>query len=115
MPEQHLIIDKRLILMILKQILDHIKYFVTQTHSDKKYNEKMHKILQKLKDKAQKLEVELENEKNEKKCKNINQMLKVIYKQQQKGEKLIQEKERSSHSSRYVNHRIKPKLSPPIV
>lgn len=105
--------------MILKQTLDYLKYFVIQADSDKKYIEKMNKILRKLKDKAQKLEVVLENEKNEKKHKNIALMLKVIYKQQQKGEKLIKERERererASHSPRIQKKIIKPKLSPSIL
>jgi len=101
--------------MILKQTLDYLKYFLIQADSDKKYIEKMNKILRKLKDKAQKLEVVLENEKNEKKHKNIDLMLKVIYKQQQKGEKLIKERERGSHSPRIQKQIIKPNLSPPIL
>ena len=100
--------------MIFEKTLNYLKEFIKKADPDKKYNDKMEKILSRLKDKAQKLEVQLENEKIESKRKNINLMLKVIYKQQEKGEKIIQERERDSHSSRKHMLSIKPKLYPPI-
>ncbi|MCK5648759.1 MAG: hypothetical protein KAI22_07750 [Gammaproteobacteria bacterium] len=100
--------------MIHKKILNYLIEFFKKTDPNKKYNDKMKKILSKLNDRALKLEVQLENENNEEKRKNIYIMLKVIYKQQAKGEKLMQERERSSHSSRKDKIVIKPALCPPI-
>lgn len=93
----------------------YLKRSVTQTDSDKKYIEKMKLILSNLKNKEKNLKVELKNEDNEKKRKNISLMLKVIHKQQKKGEKLMQEREKSSHSPNKYKPIIKYQLSPPIV
>lgn len=101
--------------MILEKTLNHLKEAFKETDPNKKYNDNMNKILSKLQDKAAKLEAQLENEKNEKNRKNINLMLKVISKQQARGEKLMQERARDSHSS--VKHEliVRPELSPRIL
>lgn len=101
--------------MILEKTLKHLKEAFKETDPNKKYNDNMNKILSKLKDKAAKLEVQLENEKNEKNRKNINLMLKVIAKQQKRGEKLMQEKARDSRSSETRRLIVKPELSPRIL
>ena len=52
----------------------------------------MSKILHKLEHKETKLKAELSKETNERKRKNINIMLKVIAKQQEKGKKLLKKR-----------------------
>ena len=101
--------------MIFEKTLKHLKEAFKETDPNKKYNDNMNKILSKLKDKTAKLEAQLENEKNEKNRKNINLMLKVISKQQKRGEKLMQERARDSHSSGKHRLIIKPELSPRIL
>lgn len=101
--------------MIFEKILNYLKQFLEEADPDKAYIEKMSKILSKLKDKAQKLEAQLKNEKIERKRKDLNLMLKVIYKQQEKGKRLIQERERICHSPRKDKIVIKPMLSPPAI
>ena len=101
--------------MTFENKLDHIKEFFKEKNPNEKYNNNMKRILSKLKDKSLKLEVQLENEKDETKCKNISLMLKVISKQQKKGEKLIQERGKYSYSFRKQNIIAKPELSPRIL
>ena len=101
--------------MIFEKILNFLTEFFIKSDPDKKFIDNMRKILSKLKHKAQKLEVQLENEKNKGKRRNINIMLKVIYKKQVKGKKILHEMEKSSHPSRKHTIIIKPNLSPPIL
>jgi len=101
--------------MISEKILHHLKEAFKETDPNKKYNDNMNKILSKLQDKAAKLEVQLENENNKEKRKNINLMLKVIAKQQRRGEKLMRERARDSHSSGKHELIVKPELSPRIL
>ncbi len=101
--------------MTFENKLDHIKEFFKEKNPNKKFNDNMRKILSKLKDKTLKLEVQLENEKDEIKRKNISLMLKVISKQQKKGEKLIQEREKYSYSFKKQNLIAKPELSPRVL
>lgn len=97
--------------MILNKTLNYLKEFVTND-PDNKVIDDMNIILSKLKSKAQVLEAQLENEKNMTKLKGIQLKLKVIYKQQEKGKRFIQERERDSHSPQRDKFIIKPKLSP---
>ena len=101
--------------MTFENKLDHIKEFFKEKDPNEKYNDNMKRILSKLKEKSLTLEVQLENEKDEGKRKNISLMLKVISKQQKKGEKLIREREKHSHSFRKQNLIVKPELSPRIL
>lgn len=100
--------------MIFEKVLNHLKPLFLKADPNKKYNDNMKKILLKLKNKVAKLEAELKIEKNERKRKEINLMLKVIYKQQNKGQRLIQERESQSASSIKHNVISKPQFSPPI-
>ena len=101
--------------MILEKTLDYLKGLFTEEYPNKKYNDSMKKLLSKLNDQKLKLEVQLENEINEEKRKDIELRLKIISKHKKKGVKLMQERETYSPSSR--NHKviIKPELSPPIL
>ena len=101
--------------MIFEKILNDLKVLFIKEDSNKKYIGEMNKVLAMLKDKESQLKVQLENEKNEKKRRNINLMLKVISKHQKKGEKLIQEKVRSSQSPEKHSIINKPELSPRIL
>jgi hypothetical protein len=66
---------------------------------DKKFINDMNNVLSKLDDKAEILKIRLQKENDERKRKDILLLLKVNYKQHKKGEKLIQEKYMSSHST----------------
>ncbi|MCW8931660.1 MAG: hypothetical protein OQL19_15690 [Gammaproteobacteria bacterium] len=101
--------------MKLKKILNDIKAFFTKKDPDKKYIELMEKTLHKLREKAQKLEVQLKNEKNLALCKDINLTLMVIYKQQKKCIKLIDD--RKNNSSLQKKHKVntRTELSPPLL
>ena len=101
--------------MILEKILNFLNDFFKKEEPNKKFNDSMKKILSKLNDKALMLEVQLKNEKDERKRKDIKLMLKVISKKKKKGEKLMQEREMYSCSSR--RHKIinRPQLSPRIL
>ena len=100
--------------MILEKMLSFTKELFTETYPNQKYNKNMKKILNRLKDKSLKLEAQLENEKDESKRKEINLMLKIISKQQQKGVRLMQQK--ASCDNLHHTHKImiKPVLSPKI-
>jgi hypothetical protein len=100
--------------MTYDKVLNLLKVLFLEPDPNKQFNDNMEKLLLKLKDKATKLEAELITEKNEKKRKEINQMLKVIYKQNNKGQRLIQKRESQSVSS--IKHEVisELKFSPPI-
>ncbi|MCK5667364.1 MAG: hypothetical protein KAI17_27945 [Thiotrichaceae bacterium] len=101
--------------MVIENILNHLKALVTEKDPNEEYNANMKKILAKLTDKAQKLEIQLENENDEAKRRHINLTLKVMYKQLKKGEKIIHERNVSARSSKKHKSRVRPELSPRIL
>ncbi len=100
--------------MIMKKILNFLKDFLKKEGPDKKYTDNMKKILKRLNDKAQLLEIQLETEEDEIKRNNIILMLKVISKKQKKGENLIKERELQFRSSGKNKIKSRPELSPRI-
>jgi len=76
----------------LNKILKQLKDLIKEHNHNKKHHDSIRNVLSKLKDKELKLETQLENEKSDKKRKEIKQTLKIIYAKQKKGEKLMQEK-----------------------
>lgn len=78
--------------MKIEKILNYLKELFKQEIPNKKFHDNMTKILSKLKNQELMLEVQLKNEKNEKKYKDINLQLKIISRHIKKGERLIQER-----------------------
>lgn len=98
--------------MIFEKTQNYIKEFFKEEIPNKKFNDNMKKILSKLNAQELKLEEQLKNEKDEKKYKDISLKLKVISKQINKGNRLIQG--RCLRSSKRHNIMIKAELSPRI-
>ena len=93
--------------MKIEKILNFLKELFKQEIPNKKYYDNMTEILSKLKKQEIMYEVQLKNEKNEKKCKDINLKLKIISQHIKKGKRLIQD--RCSLPSRKYNA-IQPNL-----
>jgi len=74
------------------KILLKLKELVKEDSQNKKHFDAIRNLLHKLKDKEIKLKNQLKAAKDKKKIKEIKQNLKIIYAQQKKGEKLLQEK-----------------------
>ena len=78
--------------MKIEKILNYLKELFKQEIPNKKFHDNMTKILSKLENQKLMLEVQLKNEKNEKKYKDINLKLKIISQHIKKGKRLIQER-----------------------
>jgi len=101
--------------MILKNTLNYLIEKLIKSSPDKKFNDKLKKVLCQLKERLKNLKIELENEKNEEQCRHIHLQLKVIAKQIEKGERMIQKRDINAHSSQ--NHKLntQAQLSPPVL
>ncbi len=100
--------------MIFKKALYYLKKLFLKEEPNKKYIEKMKKILNVLEEKAINIEAQLDNEKDERKRKSLKLRLKVISKQKNKGERLIQDRGDYSYSPKINKVLIKPVLYPRI-
>jgi len=78
--------------MGFRKILLQLKELIKQDNKIKKHTDAIRKLLYKLKDKEIKLKNQIKETKDNKKLKELRLNLKIIYAQQKKGEKILQEK-----------------------